>query len=184
MSFQNDEIFDLVDMEDNIIGQASRKEIHEKSLLHRSVHVFVFNTKGHLFLQKRAFTKDENPGLWDSSAAGHVNSGESYTTSAHRELKEELGISGNLELFFRLTACADTLWEHVMAYICLTNCPIILNREEIYEGYFWPISKIEDNMKNNSSQFTSVFIILFRQYLLSLSKNKIDKLTSDHHVQI
>ena len=67
------ELFDVVDSENRVIGQATRGEVHAKGLLHRSVHIWVFNSRGELFLQKRAMTKDENPGYWDSSAAGHLN---------------------------------------------------------------------------------------------------------------
>lgn len=167
-----DEILDWVDMQDNVIGQASRKEIHEKSLLHRSSHIFVFNTKGELFLQKRTLTKDENPGLWDSSAAGHINSGESYVDSAHRELKEELGVGGDLQPFFRMTPCADTLWEHVSVFVCVTDDPIVMDPEEISEGRFWPISAIKENIKTKPSQFTSVFKIIFRHYLFNDSQKE------------
>ena len=86
------EMYDVVDSLDRVIGTATRREIHQKGLLHRSVHILVFNSKGELYLQKRSLNKDENPGYWDTSAAGHVNAGEDYMTSAHRELEEELGI--------------------------------------------------------------------------------------------
>ena len=80
---QDGEILDVVDMDDLVIGQETRKEIHYKGLIHRSVHIFVFNLGGELYLQKRAYSKDENPGLWDSSSAGHVESGESYIDCAY-----------------------------------------------------------------------------------------------------
>ena len=81
------EIYNIVDENDRIIGQATRKHIHQNKLLHRSVHVLVFNSRKELFLQKRALCKDENPGLWDTSSAGHVDAGESYDDCAHRELQ-------------------------------------------------------------------------------------------------
>ena len=88
-----DEIFDVVDSEDMVIGKASRLQVHNNDLMHRSVHILVFNSTGSLFLQKRAMIKDESPGLWDSSAAGHVESGEDYISCAKRELNEELSLS-------------------------------------------------------------------------------------------
>ena len=59
------ELFDVVDSEDRVTGQATRGGVHAQGLLHRSVHILVFNSQGELFLQKRAMTKDENPGYWD-----------------------------------------------------------------------------------------------------------------------
>ena len=51
------EIFDIVDECDEVIGSASREEVHRKGLKHRSVHL-VFNRKGEVLLQKRSMQKD------------------------------------------------------------------------------------------------------------------------------
>ncbi|MDD5351407.1 MAG: 16S rRNA (adenine(1518)-N(6)/adenine(1519)-N(6))-dimethyltransferase RsmA, partial [Chthoniobacteraceae bacterium] len=82
------ERFDIVDDHNEVIGQASRHEVHTQKLKHRAAHIFVFNAKGDLFLQKRSRWKDANPGKWDSSAAGHVNAGCGYDETAARELQE------------------------------------------------------------------------------------------------
>ncbi len=161
------EIFDVVDSEDRVVGQATRGEVHAQGLLHRSVHILVFNSRGNLFLQKRAMTKDENPGYWDSSAAGHVNAGEDYLTSAHRELQEELGITGELEFFMKFPASRETLWEHVKSYLCTTDREIIINPREISEGRFWPVRELEKTRQSHPSQFTSTFHLIFDNYLKS-----------------
>lgn len=161
----DDEIYDLVDMEDQVIGQSTRKDIHQKDLLHRSVHIFVFNSKGDLFLQKRAYSKDENPGFWDTSCAGHVDSGEDYLTAANRELMEELTISEHLQPFMKIKACKESYWEHVFAYSCTTRQPIKINPTEILEGRFWPIDEISTALSKNKLPFTSTFKIIFINYL-------------------
>src|SRR5213593_4562124 len=89
----NDEIFDVVDQQDEVIGQAPRAEVHRRKLRHRAVHVFIFNSRGELFLQKRSMKKDCFPGLWDSSASGHLDRGEDYDRCALREVREELGVA-------------------------------------------------------------------------------------------
>ena len=85
-----DEIFDVVDENDVVTGQATRAEVHREKLLHRAIHIFAFNRKGDLFLQKRSHLKDTHAGQWDSSASGHLDSGEDYAEAAVRELEEEL----------------------------------------------------------------------------------------------
>ncbi|OGW18860.1 MAG: NUDIX hydrolase [Nitrospinae bacterium RIFCSPLOWO2_12_FULL_47_7] len=159
------ERFDVVDDNDKVIGSATRKEIHEKSLFHRSVHMLVFNVEGQLFLQKRVLTKDENPGLWDTSAAGHVNTGEDYFTGAQRELHEELSIAANLVPFLRFKACAETFWEHVAIYTCVTTQTIVCDPSEISEGRYWSIREVKDSILANPEQFTSTFRIIFNEHL-------------------
>lgn len=161
------ELFDVVDSEDRVVGQATRGEVHAKGLLHRSVHILVFNSQGELFLQKRAMTKDENPGYWDSSAAGHVNAGEGYRNSAHRELMEELGISGELQFFMKFPANPKTLWEHVETYLCTTDQEITINPIEISEGRFWPIPDLQESIYSHPGLFTSTFHLFFDNYLKS-----------------
>src|SRR3990172_7021722 len=89
-----DETLEVVDKDGNVLGLAKRSEIHgNPSLVHRVVHVLVFNSKGDLLLQKRSMNKDVAPGTWDTSVGGHVNPGEDIPEAARREMKEELGIA-------------------------------------------------------------------------------------------
>lgn len=68
-----DELFDIVDELNQVTGQGTRREIHEGSLRHRAVHMFLVNKHGAVLLQKRSLWKDRQPGKWDSSAAGHLD---------------------------------------------------------------------------------------------------------------
>ena len=106
----SDELLDVVDENDRVIAVKTRGEIHAAGLMHRAVHILVFNRRGELFLQKRSLQKDEQPGLWDSSAAGHVDSGEAYLDCAEREIEEELGIvlERPLQPLFKLPASSRT----------------------------------------------------------------------------
>lgn len=87
-----EEILDLVDEEDEVISQATRKEVREKSLLHRIAKIIIVNDKGEFLVQKRSKNKDIFPGYWDFGVAETVCSGESYEEAASRGLKEEIGI--------------------------------------------------------------------------------------------
>ena len=86
-----EDIFDIVDVFDNVIGQKPRSEVHAKGLKHRAVHVLVFNDENEIFMQKRSASKDTWPGAWDASRTGHVDTGETYFEAALRELDEDLG---------------------------------------------------------------------------------------------
>ena len=71
------EHFPIVNENGEIIGKATRTECHSGSfLLHPVVHLHVFNSRGELYLQKRAENKDIQPGKWDTSVGGHVDYGE------------------------------------------------------------------------------------------------------------
>ena len=67
------ELFDVVDAEDRVIGQATRSEVHARGLLHRASHVFVFNSDGQLLLQQRSATKDAHPLCWTSSCLSLIH---------------------------------------------------------------------------------------------------------------
>lgn len=112
------EIFDVVDENDEVTGQATRDDVHAQGLLHRAVHVFAINARGELLLQRRSRLKDVHPGVWDSSVAGHLDSGEGYRDAAIREMDEEMGISGvEPEEVGRISPCEATGWEHVALYM-------------------------------------------------------------------
>lgn len=159
-----EEIFDVVDENDQVVGQASRKEVHEKGLTHRSVHILVFNDQGELFLQKRSMKKDENPGYWDTSAAGHVNAGEDYEPCAHRELEEELGIKAELKEIGRFSARPETFAEHVRVYSGVTRSSITINKDEISEGRFWALEEIDRAMEEGITPFTSTFNLILSHF--------------------
>src|SRR6185436_5449302 len=115
-----EEIFDVVNDRDEVIGRKPRSEVHRLGLQHRAVHVLVFNRHGEVFLQKRSMKKDRQPGLWDSSASGHLDSGEDYDHCAIRELQEEIGLklSNVPQRLFKLAAAPETDQEHVWVYQC------------------------------------------------------------------
>src|SRR4249919_2115756 len=124
-----EEIFDVVNERDEVIGNKPRSEVHRLGLLHRATHVLVFNSRGQVFLQKRSMKKDRQPGRWDSSASGHVDSGEEYDACAVREVREELGLqlSAVPQRLFKLVASLETDQEHVWVYRCTSEGPFTLN---------------------------------------------------------
>lgn len=87
-----DEVLDIVDADDQVVGQAPRREVHQQGLLHRAVHILLLDRQDRLILQRRAKTKQTYAGLWTSSASGHVPAGQELAAAARRETQEELGL--------------------------------------------------------------------------------------------
>ncbi len=88
----NSEIIDIVDDNDVIIGLRKRDEVHRLGLLHREVHVWLFDKEKNIYFQKSPAHKS-SAGLMDASIGGHLNQGEEYLEAAVRETKEESGLS-------------------------------------------------------------------------------------------
>jgi isopentenyldiphosphate isomerase len=159
-----EEIFDVVNERDEVIGQRSRREVHRLGLMHRAVHVLVFNSAGRVFLQKRSMTKDRQPGLWDSSASGHVASGEDYDTCTVRELGEEIGLRLDAapKRLFKLAACAETDQEHVWVYRCAAEGPFRLQPEEIERGDWFAPEEVTRWMAERPQEFASALLLIWR----------------------
>lgn len=162
----SDEIFDVVDAADCVIGQEKRSVVHERHLLHRAVHILVFNSKGDLFLQKRSPWKDTQPNRWVTSCSGHVDAGESYDQASARELKEELGLQKIpfLQFLFRLEPQESTGWEFVSVYQTLSDGPFDLPPEEISEGKFVSPEKIAQWVESSPEDFTSSFLEVWKKF--------------------
>ena len=88
-----DEYLDVVDENDNVVGCETRSLIHSLGLLHRGIHIFLFNSNGQLLVQRRQGNCEAWPLALDCSVSEHVKSGEDFYDAAIRGLREELGIT-------------------------------------------------------------------------------------------
>lgn len=158
------EIFDVVDEQDRVTGRTSRFNVHAQKLRHRAVHIFVFNASGDLFLQKRSRWKDKHPGQWDSSAAGHVNAGDDYATTAPRELREELGVEAAVEEIASIAACEGTGWEFVRLYRAQHEGPFRLPPAEIESGAFFTLDQIARWIAARPQDFAPGFLECWKRF--------------------
>ena len=154
------EIFNVVDEHDEVTGQATRGEVHAQGLLHRAVHVLVFNKRGDVLLQQRSMLKDAHPGVWDSSVSGHLDAGEAYETAAVRELAEEMGIDAKCPPteIARLKPSAATGWEHIRLYRYEHQGNIRFPAAEIESAMWLPLPVLEAWIKARPEDFASGFL--------------------------
>jgi 16S rRNA (adenine1518-N6/adenine1519-N6)-dimethyltransferase len=164
------ESLQVVDEEDRPIRGEDRAIVHAERLLHRAVHIFVLNNAGELFLQRRSYRKDTFPRKWDSSAAGHVDLGESYEACATRELREELGLVDQPREIGRVPASEKTGQEFIRIYQAEADEIIDLNEEEIETGGFFPLSVIDEWIRQRPEDFASGFLECYREVRAGLGQ--------------
>jgi isopentenyl-diphosphate delta-isomerase type 1 len=158
---ERQELLEVCDRHDRVIGQATRGMIHRLGLRHRAVHIFIFDDAGRLYLQFRREHKDQYPRHWDTSAAGHVSPGETYADAAMRELAEELGLVEKLTLLAQVTACPQTGWEHVVLFQCRTAAEPLPNPAEIETGRYFTVAEIDRMLGNTQVPVTPAFRLLY-----------------------
>ena len=161
---KSDEWFDVVDAHDQVTGQAARGEVHARKLLHRAVHVFVYNKQGDLLLQQRSIFKDAHPGVWDSSVSGHLDAGEDYATAAVRELNEEMGIRAETtpEEIARIKPCVQTGWEHVRLFRTRHTGTVRFPAAEIQAAAWFPVAEIRAWTAARPEDFASGFLACWK----------------------
>lgn len=167
-----EEIFDVVNERDEVIGSKPRSVVHKQGLLHRAVHVLVFNSRGEVFLQKRSMLKDRQPGVWDSSSSGHVDSGEHYDETAVRELREEIGltIKTPLKKLFKIDACEATDNEFVWIYRCESEGPFQLHPDEIDRGDWFAPDYVAKWIAEKPQEFATAFVLIWKLFLSGKGK--------------
>lgn len=155
----DDEIFDVVDENDEVLRQATRSMVHMENLLHRAVHVLVFNKKKEVLLQKRSVLKDNFPGCWDSSAAGHLESGESYDDCAVRELKEELGVDAEVQHIGQIKPCENTGWEHIGLYVARYDGALRFPCSEVEHAVWFGMDQLNEWISARPEVFATGFLV-------------------------
>ena len=170
----SEEIFDVVNERDEVVDRKPRREAYARRLLHRAIHVLVFNARGETFLQKRSMTKDREPGKWDSSSFGHVDSGEDYDACAVRELREEIGLIApkTPERLFKIDAGAETDQEFVWVYRCRAEGPFQLHPGEIERGGWFTPEAVTRWMVERPEDFAGAFRLIWKKYLVSVTERE------------
>jgi isopentenyldiphosphate isomerase len=159
-----EEMVDLVDEGDEVIGRASRREVRAGNLLHREIASLLRNGGGEIFVHRRTETKDVFPGMHDMFVAGVVASGETYGQAVLRELAEELGIEAAEPAFLFKTRYRD---EHNNWWTCVYQVawdgPIRRQESEVAWGEFMPEADLI--AKLDEWPFVPDGLDVFRRYL-------------------
>jgi 8-oxo-dGTP pyrophosphatase MutT (NUDIX family) len=145
-----EEILDIVDEHDRVVGQSPRGEAYARGLRHRCVFVQARDAEGRLFVHRRTPTKLVFPSLYDMFVGGVVGAGEAYDDAALREAEEELGVTGlpRPEYLFKFLyddGAGHTWWSAVYQVRC--DLPVRPQAEEVAWYGFLSEDEVERRLR-------------------------------------
>jgi len=164
-----DELVDVVDENDKIIGQEMKWICHEKGFWHRIAGVLLFNSEGKIWLQTRN-KKKTGGGLLDFSASGHIGAGDSSLRGAYREMEEELGIKtnlkvGNIKIFEDYAYDKNSKVKHVInLFLGNYNGPFKIQEEELEDIQAYSTEDIKKFMKKEPPIMTEGLKLTLKEY--------------------
>lgn len=160
------EKFDLVDINDNVIGETDKETSHTNGDLHRIIAVFVFDSQNKLYVQEHI----KSNGRWDHSIGGHVSKGESYDEAAKRESFEELNIISPLKkisVFYSDETSREKNTRHMIGLY--ESFPPkewqFIPNEEVQNIFPMDISEIVKLMNSNPEKFTLGFLNTMYEFI-------------------
>jgi isopentenyldiphosphate isomerase len=162
-----DELLDIVNEDNHVIGQEKREIVHRSGQWHRGVHLFLFTPDRRLLVQRRSHAQDTFPGALDCSVSEHLKVGESYREGALRGLREELGldtIDPSRLLRFKMNyGPGDNMINELYEGILDTET-FAFNRHEIAQIAFHTLPELEEMLAAGQVPFTSWLRQLLRWY--------------------
>jgi 8-oxo-dGTP pyrophosphatase MutT (NUDIX family) len=87
------ELLDIVNENDEVIGQVERDDTKKGDHIFRMVFIGFYTPDKRIILQRRSMAKKIHPGQLTATVSGHVESGSSYFKAAVKEAYEESGIA-------------------------------------------------------------------------------------------
>jgi isopentenyldiphosphate isomerase len=152
-------LIDVVDDQDKSAGVTKRKEVFERRVNFRVVHLFLFNRYNELLLQQLSFGRDRHPGEWGSSVAGYLFAGESYAEAATRRLSEELRVrNADLHLIGKTAMLDRECKKFISVFVGSAEGPFQFDHAHIEALEFRPISDIVLLQRNRERIFTPTFL--------------------------
>ena len=138
--FEHDELLDLVNDNDEVIGQKNKSEIYALGIHNfRVINAFLVNDHGQLWVPRRTAHKKLFPLCLDASVGGHVQSGETYQQAFERELFEELRLLAHEVSYTHvayLNPTAHDVSAHMHVYLIKYNQIPDYNRDD-FESFQW-----------------------------------------------
>jgi isopentenyl-diphosphate delta-isomerase len=155
----------LVDEGDNEIGSMEKMEAHEKGALHRAFSILLYNSKGHVLLQKRSKNKYHSAGLWTNTCCSHPRPGETVLDAGRRKLMQEMGIDFQPEFAFTFiykTSLENNLIEHEFDHVLMGQFDgdFDINPDEVEEWKYVDVAELKNDINENPEKYTFWFKLI------------------------
>lgn len=163
MSDPGDELVDIVDEADRVIGVATRREVRARVLKHRCVSIVVRSSAGAVLIHRRSERKDVWPGFWDFCAGGVLAAGEGWENAARRELAEELGVElgpADALAFVGSATYRDASVDEIAHLYAVTHDgPFSFNDGEVVEAFFVSLDELALRLRRDRFVPDSVALV-------------------------
>lgn len=159
VSFEDEKLI-LVDEDDNEIGNLSKEKCHDgRGQLHRAFSLFIFNGDGEVLLQQRSSQKRLWPMYWSNACCSHPRRGENMAEAINRRLRQELGMTSELEFLFKFIYQAhydESGSEHELCWVYLGRSvdDIVVNENEIADWRFVSVETLDRELEEHPERFT------------------------------
>lgn len=149
-------IIPVVNEKDEIVGSKDRAAITSGDI-YRVAALWATNTAGEILLAQRAFTKQNQPGLWGPTVAGTVEGDEDYDANIKKEIGEEIGImSCSLEKSVKMRMAGKRNY-FVQWYTAVLDFPLshFEISEEVASLRWISPEELRKEISENPSSFTT-----------------------------
>ena len=153
------QLVEHVDETGSVLKVVTRAEMRAGALRHRSVYIAVLDSHDRLLVHKRADWKDVFPGAWDLAFGGVCDVGEDWEPSAHRELLEEAGVTGELIDRGPVSFEAPDVALVGRFYVCRHDGPFEFNDGEVTDSQWIPLAELTEFVATNEVPPDSALII-------------------------
>lgn len=173
------ELLDVVDEQDRVIGKATRDQVHKEGLLHREIHLWLYDKNGKVALERRSPKADMGANLLNASVGGHLDLGEAYEAAAIRELQEEIGIKATMDEIIPIikmrskttdlaTKKINNVFRQVFAYFLGELSVLKYNSEESAGFDYLPIEMLINLSNDQKGHFVQslsqpIYIEVFKK---------------------
>ncbi len=171
------EKYDVLNEDGTLSGKrASYTDVHTQGLWHRSVELYVVNSKNEVLLQKRSEHVELCPGAWHASAAGHVGAGVSIIEAIKNEAREEIGLVFNdADVIHVATAQSTEVLSHgrmrnsefkecFLLYADIDIATLHVNKKEVATLAWFPLAEFKKKIESHDPDFiyNAVIPLLFK----------------------